>query len=590
MEMEATEDYSNSISFEHGLEANSNQDDSIIDMQGKNGSKENLKLDLKIDKENKPKNKKNFVKKLLGSSKSSGTLKDIKNVPSIHNDTFDKPSPCKSPLIPKVSSNRSLSQSSSSQTLRNNLPRTRQQLSRTQLLPTSDSVPPIIVSPAPASTKMKAMNSSKNLPRKNFVRANVLAASSSAPTRAANKNGKGSNNSELQISGLCHQSSNMSRKEKQFGSSRSLNSEPETTSFKRGIDQPARKSCHNYSTRSSKANVGSVGGKGQHYNSRQFSKHKPQPPSNDQKKKSPKPTRQSPNNQARNGNMDLEQYLSAEDFLRNQCQKSPSEATSSRRSSISKHESEIIRSLKQKQEHVQLLLENLQSDISELKHDLEKSNEEKKEMELGMKEEINLITQKFNVEKQELKEFFLCQMEQQKQELREEIRKLLSFKDVGPMTPSKDGEKGKSFKDSKEKLFHKIQRLSARMSMQDLDMKEMQEVKTWNEKKLENELTRLQDSSVKKQQNEKSHVSVSEDTRNTWSSKQGLLEQQLASAGRCSIASVSEPDLTMFDTDNGVISMKMQTLAPSMTTLESFPPPSPAIASAASNKFNERQI
>ena len=194
---------------------------------------------------------------------------------------------------------------------------------------------------------------------------------------------------------------------------------------------------------------------------------------------------------------------------------------------------------------MQLLLENLQSDISELKHDLEKSNEEKKEMVLGMKEEINLITQKFNVEKQELKEFFLCQMELQKQELREEIRKLLSFKDVGPMTPSKDGEKGKSFKDSKEKLFHKIQRLSARMSMQDLDMKEMQEVKTWNEKKLENELTRLQDSSVKKQQNEKSRVSVSEDTRNTWSSKQGLLEQQLASAGRCSIASVSEPDLTM---------------------------------------------
>ena len=48
--------------------------------------------------------------------------------------------------------------------------------------------------------------------------------------------------------------------------------------------------------------------------------------------------------------------------------------------------------------------------------------------------------------------------------------------------------------------------------------------------------------------------------------------------------------LFRFDTDNGVISMKMQTLAPSMTTLESFPPPSPAIASAASNKFNERQI
>merc|ERR1712098_791194 len=109
-------------------------------------------------------------------------------------------------------------------------------------------------------------------------------------------------------------------------------------------------------------------------------------------------------------------------------------------------------------------------------------------------------TQKFDVEKQELKEFFLCQLEQQRQELREEIRKLLSFKDLGPLTPSKDGEKGKSF----------------------MDMKEMQEVKTWNEKKLENELTRLQDSSVKKQPTDKSRISVSEDSRNAWTSKQGF--------------------------------------------------------------------
>merc|ERR1712058_194933 len=114
---------------------------------------------------------------------------------------------------------------------------------------------------------------------------------------------------------------------------------------------------------------------------------------------------------------------------------------------------------------------------------------------------------------------------------------------------------------------------SARMSMQDMDMKEMQEVKTWNEK------TRLQDSSVKKQPTDKSRISVSEDSRNAWTSKQGFLEQQLASAGRCSIASASEPDLTMFDTDSGVISMKMQTLAPSMSTLEAFPPPSPALVS-----------
>jgi len=599
MEVNDEFSYSNDIDFEQGVPTQTNQDqeDPLKNMQEVNGSKENLAEAKNNDKENKPKNKRNLVKKLLGSSKSSGTLKDIKNIAGnpILSDTFDKPSPCKSPSTSKVGGTHSLSQSCSSQTLRNNLPRTRQQLSRTQLLPTSPSVPSIMVSPA--SSKMKSMNSSKNLPRKNFVKANVLAASSSATSRVVNKSNKTSNNSELQVSGTSLQTSNISRKGKQFGSSRSLNSEPgtsssPTTSFKRGIDQPARKSCHNYSTRSSKANVGVGGGKSQQ--TRKLNKRRSQTSivhlHSDQRKKSPKPVRLSPNNQARNENNISEQNLTTDDFQGNQVLKSPTETNSSRRSSISRQESEIIKSLKQKQEHVQLLMENLQSDISELKHDLEKSKEEKKELEVVFKEEINLMTQKFDVEKQELKEFFLCQLEQQRQELREEIRKLLSFKDLGPLTPSKDGEKGKSFKDSKEKLFHKIHRLSARMSMQDMDMKEMQEVKTWNEKKLENELTRLQDSSVKKQPTDKSRISVSEDSRNAWTSKQGFLEQQLASAGRCSIASVSEPDLTMFDTDSGVISMKMQTLAPSMSTLEAFPPPSPALVSNVSNKFNERQI
>merc|ERR1711915_621823 len=97
---------------------------------------------------------------------------------------------------------------------------------------------------------------------------------------------------------------------------------------------------------------------------------------------SPKPLRLSPNNQARNENNLSEQNLSTDDFQGNQGLKSPTDTISSRRSSTSRQESEIVKSLKQKQEHVQLLMENLQSDISELKHDLEKSKEEKKELEV----------------------------------------------------------------------------------------------------------------------------------------------------------------------------------------------------------------
>ena len=45
-----------------------------------------------------------------------------------------------------------------------------------------------------------------------------------------------------------------------------------------------------------------------------------------------------------------------------------------------------------------------------------------------------------------------------------------------------------------------------------------------------------------------------------------------------------------FDTDHGVINLKMQRLAPSMSTLESFPPPSPALSNnsaTSSSKKNE---
>ena len=69
-------------------------------------------------------------------------------------------------------------------------------------------------------------------------------------------------------------------------------------------------------------------------------------------------------------------------------------------------------------------------------------------------------------------------------------------------------------------------------------MKEMQEVKSWNEKKLENELTRLQDS-VKKPTT--STEILDDDQKMMWTSKQGCLEQQLALAANC--GSISEPDI-----------------------------------------------
>ena len=68
-------------------------------------------------------------------------------------------------------------------------------------------------------------------------------------------------------------------------------------------------------------------------------------------------------------------------------------------------------------------------------------------------------------------------------------------------------------------------------------------MKSWNEKKLENELTRIQgQDSVKKTPGlDDSVFRIPDDasSKMTWTSKQGLLEQQLATCG-----SVSEPDLS----------------------------------------------
>ena len=70
---------------------------------------------------------------------------------------------------------------------------------------------------------------------------------------------------------------------------------------------------------------------------------------------------------------------------------------------------------------------------------------------------------------------------------------------------------------------------------------ELQEVKTWNEKKLETELSRLQDSVKKPPAPEDTVFRVPDDAtaRTMWTQKQGMLEHQLATYG-----SVSEPDIS----------------------------------------------
>ena len=150
----------------------------------------------------------------------------------------------------------------------------------------------------------------------------------------------------------------------------------------------------------------------------------------------------------------------------------------SRRSSSSFNEvdSEILKSLRQKQEHFQLLMENLQTDTGDLRSSLELAEKRNDELDKKYKLEIEEMKIKFEESKGEMKSYFLGLLEVQRNEMRDEIRKLLSFKDsssssLSPSVHDNADGKTKSFKHSKEKLFSKIHRLSARMSMQDLDMK-----------------------------------------------------------------------------------------------------------------------
>ena len=378
--------------------------------------------------------------------------------------------------------------------------------------------------------------------KKNFVKANVLA--------LANTKVKSSTHLEVPTVSIGQGGKKMS------GSSQSLNSDPGSSSshsFKRATEQQQRKSYHHLSRTSNYGTIARSGARSKNAGVKVTPASSIIPKSvsaaaagairaKDVDTKSPKPIRPSSGKRRPEVGLKVPSLSSSRDGST-----SPSEPVS-RRSSFTGEESEVLKSLRQKQEHFQLLIENLQSDVTELRANLEDSEGRNRELAEEYHRELEAMRAKNIEEKDQLKDFFLEHMELQRNELRDEIRKLLSFKESSPNPftvpgPDKPLGKSKSFKDSKEKLFHKIHRLSARMSMQDHDMKELQEVKSWNEKKLESELNRLQDS-VKKPvvDPEKFRVSESGDeSKSMWTAKQGSLEQQLAS---CGTLTVSEPDLS----------------------------------------------
>ena len=432
--------------------------------------------------------------------------------------------------------------------------RTRHQLSRTHLLTLPTLAKSSIPTPSPkgkpqrgpvvscnnvSSSHLDLGNGTKA--KKNFVKANVLA--------LANTKVKSSTHLEVPTVAISQGGKKMS------GSSQSLNSDPGSSSshsFKRATDQQQRKSYHHLSRTSNYGTVARSGARSKTTGVKVAQASSITPKSaaaagairaKDGDTKSPKPIRPSSGKRRPEVSLKVPSICSSRDGST-----SPSEPVS-RRSSFTGVESEVLRSLRQKQEHFQLLIENLQSDVTELRANLEESEGRNRELTEEFHREFEALRSKNNEEKDQLKDFFLEHMELQRSELRDEIRKLLSFKESSPNHftvpgPDKPLGKSKSFKDSKEKLFHKIHRLSARMSMQDHDMKELQEVKSWNEKKLESELNRLQDS-VKKPDvadPEKTRVSESgDDSKSMWTAKQGSLEQQLAG---CGTLTVSEPDLS----------------------------------------------
>ena len=159
---------------------------------------------------------------------------------------------------------------------------------------------------------------------------------------------------------------------------------------------------------------------------------------------------------------------------------------------------ETIESLTAKLEKVKVGVEGCQNENSELRKMMETSDKENKRK---IDDLAALLVENSKRQQDDLKnllEMNKCQLESQRLEFKEEIRKLLSFKEPVNKKKERDGSfqnssivQVDSFRNTSDRLLNKIQRLSARMSLQDSDMKELMEVKSWNEKKLESELQKL---------------------------------------------------------------------------------------------------
>ena len=74
-------------------------------------------------------------------------------------------------------------------------------------------------------------------------------------------------------------------------------------------------------------------------------------------------------------------------------------------------------------------MENLQTDTGDLRSSLELAEKRNDELDKKYKLEIEEMKIKFDESKGEMKSYFLGLLEVQRNEMRDEIRKLLSFKD-----------------------------------------------------------------------------------------------------------------------------------------------------------------
>ena len=158
---------------------------------------------------------------------------------------------------------------------------------------------------------------------------------------------------------------------------------------------------------------------------------------------------------------------------------------------------ETMESLTVRLEQLTLEVEKTRRENSELMTRMEMSQKENKKEVESLSALIEKTSRKHEEDLKNVLEMSKCQLESQRLEFKEEIRKLLSFKDPVNKSKEKDGnvQSGKrgqdNFRNTSDRLLNKIQRLSARMSLQDSDMKELIEVKSWNERKLESELQKL---------------------------------------------------------------------------------------------------